>query len=66
LEGKEGEDLGKKRMSKWKKYWKMGGDGFEGLTFLHNTKFSSFRGTKKLYWRKVFEGLHKFFKFKLC
>jgi len=28
----------------------MGGVGFGGLTFLHNTKPSSFGGTKKLYW----------------
>jgi len=30
-----------------------GGEGgtLGGLTFLHNTKLSSFGGTKKLYWR---------------
>jgi len=32
----------------------MGGEGFRGLTFLHNTKPSSFGGTKKLYWRRVY------------
>jgi hypothetical protein len=36
-----------------------------GLTFLHNTKFSSFGGTKKLYWRRIFGGLYEFFKFNL-
>jgi len=40
-----------------------------GFIFLHNTKFSSFGRTKKLYWRRVFgdlEGLHEFFKFNIC
>ncbi|AES69008.1 hypothetical protein MTR_3g020560 [Medicago truncatula] len=31
----------------------MGDEGFGGLTFLHNTKSSSFGGTTKLYWRRV-------------
>jgi len=35
----------------------MGGEDFGGLTFLHNTKPSSFEGTKKLYWRRVLGGL---------
>jgi len=39
---------------------------FWGLTFLHNTKLSSFGRTKKMYWRRVLEGLYKFFKFHLC
>jgi len=34
----------------------MGGEGFGGLTFLHNTKPSSFGGTIKLYWREGFGG----------
>jgi len=34
----------------------MRGEDFGGLTFLHNTKPSSFEGTKKLYWRRVFGG----------
>jgi len=37
-----------------------------GLIFLHNTKPSSFGRTKKLYWRRVLEGLYEFFKFNLC
>jgi len=48
--------LGKKEMSKWKKWRKMKEGGFGGLTFLHNTKPSLFRGTKKIYWRRVFGG----------
>jgi len=35
-----------KGMSKWKKYIKMGGESFGMLTFLHNTKPSSFRELK--------------------
>jgi len=31
----------------------MRGEGFGGLTFLHNTKPSSFDETKKFYWRRV-------------
>jgi len=38
----------------------MRGEGFGALTFLHNTKPSSFGGTKKLYWRRVLEGLYEF------
>jgi len=34
----------------------MGDEGFGGLTFLHNTKLSSFGGTKKLYWGRVLGG----------
>jgi len=34
----------------------MGDEGFGGLTFLHNTKPSSFGGTKKLYWGRVLGG----------
>jgi hypothetical protein len=34
----------------------MGKKSFEGLTFLHNTKPSSFGGTKKLFWRRVLGG----------
>jgi len=30
--------------------------GFWRLTFLHNTKPSSFCGTKKLHWRRVLGG----------
>jgi len=41
-------------------------NGRGGLTFLHNTKPSSFGGTKKLYWRSVLEGLYEFFKFNIC
>jgi len=33
---------------------KNGRRGLWGLTFLHNTKPSSFGGIKKLYWRRVF------------
>jgi len=33
-----------------------GRGGLWGLTFLHNTKSSSFGGTKKLYWRRVLGG----------
>jgi len=43
----------------------LGGEGFEGLIFLHNTKPSSFGGTTKLYWMRVLEGLYEFFKFNL-
>jgi len=37
----------------------MRGESFGGITFLHNIKPSSFGGTKKLYWRRVLEGLYK-------
>jgi len=47
----------------------MGGEGFRGLTFLHDIKPSSFGGIKKLYCRRVlggvFEDLYEFFKFTL-
>jgi len=47
-----------------------GREGLWGLTFLHKTKSFLFGvwGTKKLYWRMVFEvleGLYEFFKFNL-
>jgi len=38
----------------------MRGEGFGGLTFLHNTKLSSFGGTKKLYWRSFLRGFGGF------
>jgi len=42
----------------------LGGEGFEGLIFLHNnTKSSSFGGTKKLSQTRIFEDLYEFFKF---
>jgi len=60
--------LGKKGISKWKKYRKMGGEGFGELTFLHNTKPSSFRELKNCieggFWG-VLKGLYEFFKFNL-
>jgi len=34
----------------------MGGEGFRGLTFLHDIKPSSFGGIKKLYCRRVLGG----------
>jgi len=37
-----------------------GGEGFEGLIFLHNTKSFSFGRTKKLYWRRVSRGFGGF------
>ena len=36
-----------------KKIEENGRGGLGGLTFLHNTKLSSFGGTKKLYWMRV-------------
>jgi len=64
LKEKGGEDL---RKNEWTsgKIEEMGGKGFRGLTFLHNTKLFSFDGTKKLYWRRVLESLYEFFKFNL-
>jgi hypothetical protein len=44
-----------------------GRGGLWGLTFLHDTKPSSFGGTKKLYWRRVlggFGGLIRIFQIK--
>jgi len=38
---------------------KNGRGGIWGLTFLHNTKPSSFGGTKKLYWRRVLGGFRE-------
>jgi len=38
----------------------LGGKGFGGFIFLHNTKSFSFGGTKKLYWRSVLESLGGF------
>jgi len=38
----------------------IGRRGFGGLIFLQNIKPSSFGGTKKLYWRRVLEGLGGF------
>jgi len=34
--------------------------GFERFIFLQNIKHSSFRRTKKLYWRKIFRGFWGF------
>jgi len=34
--------------------------GFGGLIFLQNIRPSSFGGTKKLYWTRVFGGLGEF------
>jgi len=56
----------KKGKSKWKKHSTLRGEDFRGLIFLHNTKPFSFEGTKKLYWRRVLEGLYEFIKFILC
>jgi len=44
----------------------LGGESFGGFIFLHNTKFSSFGGTQKLYWKRVLESLYELFKFKQC
>jgi len=62
LEGNGRECLGKKGMRKWKNLRKMGGKGFGGLTFPHNTKLSSFGVNQK----GVLEGLYEFCKFNLC
>jgi len=67
LKGNGGKDLGKKNEQVEEIAENMR-KGFWGLTFLHNTKPSSFEGTKKLYWRRVsgiLEGLYEFFKFNL-
>jgi hypothetical protein len=39
---------------------RMRGEGFGGLIFLHNTKFFSFEGIKKLYWGRVLGGFGGF------
>jgi len=39
---------------------------FGGLIFLQDIQASSFGGTKKLYWMRVWEGLCEFFKFNIC
>jgi hypothetical protein len=33
-------DFEKKGRKKWKEWRALGGEGFKGFTFLHNTKFS--------------------------
>jgi len=48
LEGKGGEGLGK-RNEKVEEIKENGRGGLWGLIFFHNTKPSSFGGTKKLY-----------------
>jgi len=49
-----GEGFGKKEgvSGRNREHWK--GMALGGLIFLHNTKPSSFGGTKKLYWRRVY------------
>jgi hypothetical protein len=54
------------RVYKKRKKQAKGIEEFGEFIFLHNTKFSWFGGTQKLYWRGVLEGLYEFFKFNLC
>ena len=60
--GKGRERLEKKRKEQVEEIEENGRGGLRGLTFLHNTKPSSFEGTKKLY----LKGLYEFFKLNLC
>jgi len=48
----------KNRRMKWKKIRRvLGGESFRVITFFHNSEFSQFEGTKKLYRRKVLKDL---------